>query len=66
MCTVFAYHGQAVGLPQIQAILKRTQRRGPDTQRILTPAEDVYLAFQRLAIMGVDESGMQPFTYNGM
>ena len=66
MCTVFAYHGQAVGLPQIQAILKRTQRRGPDAQRILTPAEDVYLAFQRLAIMGAGESGMQPFTYNGM
>ena len=66
MCTVFAYHGQAIGLPQITTLLKRTQRRGPDAQCILTPEEDIYLAFQRLAIMGVQESGMQPFAYNGM
>ena len=66
MCTVFAYSGSAVGLPQIRAILERTRRRGPDSERILTPDENVFLAFQRLSIMGIDERGMQPFEHNGM
>ena len=65
MCTVFAYSGSAIGLPQIRKILERTQRRGPDAERILTPAENLYLAFQRLSIMGPDERGMQPFEYKG-
>lgn len=66
MCTVFAYSGSAVGLPQIRTVLERTRRRGPDSERILTPDENVFLAFQRLSIMGIDERGMQPFEHNGM
>ena len=66
MCTVFAYSGSAIGLPQIRAILERTVRRGPDSQRILSPERNLFLAFQRLSIMGTDERGMQPFEYKGM
>ena len=65
MCTVFAYSGSAIGLPQIRGILERTHRRGPDAERIIMPEKDVYLAFQRLSIMGIDERGMQPFEYKG-
>lgn len=59
MCTVFAYKGSAIGLPEIRTILKRTERRGPDDERIISPDKDLYLAFQRLSIMGTDERGMQ-------
>ena len=57
MCTVFAYSGAAIGLPQIRGILERTHRRGPDAERIIMPEKNVYLAFQRLSIMGIDERG---------
>ena len=66
MCTVFAYEGKALSIPKLRAILKRTRRRGPDDERIVSPKDGVFLAFQRLSIMGVDESGMQPFLYHGM
>ena len=66
MCTVFAYEGRSLGVAQIKAILERTKRRGPDAERIISPKKNLFLAFQRLAIMGIDERGMQPFEYNGM
>ena len=66
MCTVFAYKGHVIGEKEILGILERTRRRGPDSERILSPEKDLYLAFQRLSIMGIDESGMQPFGYKGM
>ena len=66
MCTVFAYSGSAISLPQIRTILERTVRRGPDSQGILSPEKNLFLAFQRLSIMGIDERGMQPFEYKGM
>ena len=66
MCTVFAYRGSAIGLPQIRTILERTRRRGPDSERVISPEDGLFLAFQRLSIMGIDERGMQPFAYKGM
>ena len=66
MCTVFAYSGSAIGLPQIRAILERTRRRGPDSEQVLRLENGFVLAFQRLSIMGVDKRGMQPFEYKGM
>ena len=66
MCTVFAYRGKAIGLSQIRVILERTRRRGPDSERIISPEPGLFLAFQRLSIMGIDERGMQPFRYKGM
>lgn len=66
MCTVFAYKGSAIGLPKIRKILERTRRRGPDSERIISPVPNLFLCFQRLSIMGIDERGMQPFEYKGM
>ena len=66
MCTVFAYKGSAIGLPQIRKILERTRRRGPDSEKVISPVSDLFLGFQRLSIMGIDERGMQPFEYKGM
>ena len=41
--------------------LARTHTRGPDAQRVLPLDGGGFLGFQRLAIMGPGESGMQPF-----
>lgn len=38
--------------------------RGPDGTRFYND-NDVILGFKRLAIMGLNELGMQPFTYEG-
>jgi len=46
---------------EIGPYLDRTESRGPDMSRVVeTPSG--WLCFQRLSIMGLDESGMQPFT----
>ena len=66
MCTVFAYSGKEIGLSEIRTLLERTRRRGPDAERIITTGDGIYLAFQRLSIMGIDERGMQPFRYKDM
>ena len=65
MCTIFAYRGDQLGVPAIEALLRKTERRGPDSTRILSPEKGLYLAFQRLSIMGIDERGMQPFLHDG-
>ncbi len=62
MCTVFGYNGSALSAEKVKAALEKTVSRGPDMERIMMlPEGDGFLAFQRLAIMGLDESGMQPF-----
>ena len=66
MCTVFAYSGRRLDRESIARILKKSSLRGPDAQRIQEVDDGVFMAFQRLAIMGLDESGMQPFQYEGM
>ncbi len=45
---------------EIRTYFDRTQSRGPDMSRI-EPAGEGCLCFHRLAIMGLDETGMQPF-----
>lgn len=60
MCTVFAMETDQPDLKQVEAALQKTYTRGPDDQRIVV-LEKAVLGFQRLTIMGVDSSGMQPF-----
>lgn len=43
---------------------EKTASRGPDEMRVIAP-DGSYLGFQRLSIMGLDESGMQPFELHG-
>lgn len=60
MCTVIGYQKPHASVLEVEEALKPTISRGPDDQRILqTPAG--ILGFQRLAIMGLSEEGMQPF-----
>ena len=64
MCTVIGFTSKSRSEQDVWTCLERTKSRGPDmTQVVETPSG--YLGFQRLAIMGLDERGMQPFTLDG-
>ena len=64
MCTVIGFSKKTRTREQVAACLAPTSSRGPDMERIEeTPSG--YLGFQRLSIMGLDQSGMQPFRLGG-
>ena len=65
MCTVFGYFGTDIAESELERYLKRTTARGPDASRICKIPNVGYLCFQRLAIMGLNENGMQPFIRDG-
>ena len=61
MCAIMGFSKKSLSKDEVRTYFDRTQSRGPDMSRILeTPSG--YLCFHRLAIMGLDESGMQPFS----
>ena len=64
MCCVMGYFGNVVSMKDFRKNLDRTTSRGPDSTRVLE-LDGALLGFQRLAIMGLDDSGMQPFTADG-
>ena len=43
---------------------EKTNSRGPDMKKVIEVSDSI-LGFQRLSIMGLDESGMQPFELHG-
>ena len=60
MCSIFGVTSKSVDRQVLRACFDRTISRGPDMTRF----EEIpcgYLGFHRLAIMGLDERGMQPF-----
>ena len=60
MCSIFGIHGKDVDPTMLKECFDRTISRGPDMSRFIEiPCG--YLGFHRLAIMGLDERGMQPF-----
>ena len=64
MCSIMGYTAKDLRLEDLTRGFARTKSRGPDASRTLeTPAG--WLFFHRLAIMGLTESGMQPFTLGG-
>ena len=63
MCSIMGYYGKSIKIEEFKEGFDETISRGPDMQRILE-LEDVILGFERLAIMGLTEEGMQPFTLN--
>ena len=65
MCSIMGYRGGQISLEQFKECFDRTISRGPDMQRINRYDGDVILGFERLAIMGLHEEGMQPFELNG-
>ena len=57
MCSIFGIQSKAISPDVLRKCFNRTISRGPDMTRF----EEVpcgYLGFHRLAIMGLDESGM--------
>ncbi|WP_288162637.1 asparagine synthase B [Dubosiella newyorkensis] len=63
MCTIFATTDQTITQKQIEQALMSTTSRGPDAMRI-EKTDHGWIAFQRLAIMGLHPEGMQPFSLN--
>ncbi len=64
MCSILGIEGSRLTIEEIKPFFDRTLSRGPDCSRIVE-TETGYLGFHRLAIMGLDENGMQPFEMDG-
>ncbi len=64
MCSIIGYIGSGLTYRQAQSYFQRTVSRGPDMTRVVNLSNG-FLGFHRLAIMGLDESGMQPFSMDG-
>ena len=64
MCTIMCYCHPQADYSRFAGGLSRTVSRGPDAERILRVRGGL-MGFQRLSIMGLTESGMQPFSLNG-
>ena len=64
MCCVMGFMSGYFNEEQIRLYFDRTKSRGPDDTRI-EKAGPGLLCFHRLSIMGLHESGMQPFSRGG-
>lgn len=61
MCSIMGYAGKDLKLEELLRGFEKTKSRGPDMSRTLETPSGI-LMFHRLSIMGLEESGMQPFT----
>lgn len=61
MCSIMGYTGTDISLSRLEAAFAATKNRGPDDTRALSLSAGTLL-FHRLAIMGPEPAGMQPFT----
>ncbi len=61
MCCVMGFLSDLYSEEQIRPYFERTKSRGPDDTRIEKAGKGM-LCFHRLAIMGLHEEGMQPFS----
>ena len=64
MCSIMGYCGKSAALEDFKLGFLKTVSRGPDDSRIIDTKNGL-LGFHRLAIMGLTESGMQPFELDG-
>ena len=64
MCSIMATENTQMDMELFHSYFDRTQSRGPDAKRVVT-AEGAILGFERLSIMGLTDSGMQPFALHG-
>ena len=65
MCTVMVYTGRDMSVDTFGKAFAATRSRGPDGERIITLPRGGIMGFQRLSIMGLTASGMQPFELDG-
>ena len=64
MCSIFGVETRSIPYAQIQESFDQTVSRGPDSSKLIeVPCG--WLGFHRLAIMGLNETGMQPFELDG-
>ena len=64
MCSIMGYCGSDTVYESFCKGFRKTQSRGPDDSRIVDTGKG-FLGFHRLAIMGMTDSGMQPFRLEG-
>ncbi len=64
MCSIMALAKKHISMEEFHKHFAKTTSRGPDMSRVEIVG-DAVLGFQRLAIMGLNESGMQPFLLHG-
>lgn len=64
MCSIIGYCDRCADFSAFKKGFDATVSRGPDDSRIIDTGKGM-LGFHRLAIMGLDESGMQPFELDG-
>ncbi len=64
MCSIIGYCGTDYSYPEFKAGFDATVSRGPDATRVVDTGMGL-LGFHRLAIMGLHEEGMQPFSLHG-
>mgnify|MGYP001852766405 CR=1 FL=1 len=64
MCSFLVYTKHDISQKEFKESLKKIEYRGPDMTKIIV--NNGMWGFNRLAIMGLDESGMQPFVKDDM
>lgn len=64
MCSIMATENTQMDLRVFNEHFDRTHSRGPDAKRVVT-TDGAIIGFERLSIMGLTDSGMQPFSLNG-
>ena len=64
MCSIMGYTGSKISAAKFKEGFDKTVSRGPDMSRIIELPKGI-MAFHRLAIMGLNEEGMQPFSLDG-
>ncbi len=62
MCSIFVLTGKSVTQKKAEEAFYRTLSRGPDLSRF-RETDEGFVGFHRLAIMGLNLAGMQPFFY---
>ena len=64
MCSIIGLTSKTVSKEKFKECFDKTISRGPDATKVIDTKSGV-LGFHRLAIMGLTDSGMQPFTLHG-
>lgn len=64
MCSIMGYFGDCVPASEFSEGFHKTKSRGPDQSEIIE-FHGGTLGFHRLAIMGLQPEGMQPFEFGG-
>ncbi|MDO4544560.1 MAG: asparagine synthase B [Bacillota bacterium] len=64
MCSIMTYTGRDMDMKDFLEGFEKTVMRGPDMSRVIETKPGI-MAFHRLAIMDLEDTGMQPFELDG-